>query len=190
MQVRALGSQGIITSQLGLGCMGMSEFYGATDDTENLKVLDRAIELGVSFWDTADMYGPFKNEELVGKALKGKREKITLATKFGILRDPSNPQVRGFSGKPAYVQTACEASLKRLNVDMIDLYYLHRVDLDTPIEETVVAMSKLVEQGKVRGHGRKIRSSIWRRSNYAKHIPVKRSRCKKIRRPSFCVDNR
>ena len=153
MKIRALGSQGIVASQLGLGCMGMSEFYGATDDAENLKVLDRSIELGITFWDTADIYGPFKNEELLAKALKGRREKITLATKFGILRDPANPQLRGFSGKPAYVQSACEASLKRLQVDEIDLYYLHRVDQDTPIEDTVGAMAKLVEQGKVRGIG-------------------------------------
>lgn len=153
MKIRALGSQGIVASQLGLGCMGMSEFYGATDDAENLKVLDRSIELGITFWDTADIYGPFKNEELLAKALKGRREKITLATKFGILRDPANPQLRGFSGKPAYVQSACEASLKRLEVDEIDLYYLHRVDQDTPIEDTVGAMAKLVEQGKVRGIG-------------------------------------
>lgn len=153
MKIGALGSQGIVASELGLGCMGMSEFYGATDDAENLRVLDRSIELGITFWDTADIYGPFKNEELLAKALKGRREKITLATKFGILRDPANPQLRGFSGKPAYVQSACEASLKRLQVDEIDLYYLHRVDQDTPIEDTVGAMAKLVEQGKVRGIG-------------------------------------
>lgn len=153
MKIRALGSQGIVASQLGLGCMGMSEFYGATDDAENLKVLDRSIELGMTFWDTADAYGPFKNEELLAKALKGRREQITLATKFGILRDPANPQLRGFSGKPSYVQAACEASLQRLQVDEIDLYYLHRVDSDTPIEDTVGAMAKLVAQGKVRGIG-------------------------------------
>lgn len=144
---------GLKTSQLGLGCMGMSEFYGITDDAESLRVLDRALELGIGFWDTADIYGPFKNEELVGRALKGRRQNITLATKFGILRDPNNPQLRGFSGKPAYVQSACEASLKRLNTEMIDLYYLHRVDPETPIEETVGAMGKLVEQGKVRAIG-------------------------------------
>jgi len=153
MKILALGSEGIVASQMGLGCMGMSEFYGAADETENLKVLDRSIEMGITFWDTADMYGPFKNEELLAKALKGRREQVTLATKFGIMRDPANPQVRGFNGKPAYVQSACEASLKRLQVDMIDLYYLHRVDPDTPIEETVGAMAKLVEQGKVRGIG-------------------------------------
>ena len=169
MQIKALGSQGIMASQLGLGCMGMSEFYGATDDVESLKVLDRAIDLGVTFWDTADIYGPFINEELVGKALKGKRQNITLATKFGILRDPNNPQSRGFSGKPAYVQTACEASLKRLNVAVIDLYYLHRADPDTPIEETVGAMGKLVEQGKVRAIGLSEVSAATIRKSHAIH---------------------
>ena len=153
MQQRPLGSQGLTASQLGLGCMGMSEFYGVTDDAESITVLDRAYELGVTFWDTADMYGPFKNEVLVGKALKGKREAITLATKFGILRDPKDPGVRGFSGKPSYVKSACEASLKRLDTDFIDLYYLHRVDPDTAIEETVAAMGELVTQGKVRAIG-------------------------------------
>ena len=153
MQQRPLGSQGLTASQLGLGCMGMSEFYGVTDDAESITVLDRAYELGVTFWDTADMYGPFKNEVLVGKALKGKREAITLATKFGILRDPKDPGVRGFSGKPSYVKSACEASLKRLDTDFIDLYYLHRVDPDTAIEETVAVMGELVTQGKVRAIG-------------------------------------
>ncbi len=153
MKKIALGSEGIMASQLGLGCMGMSEFYGATNDAESIEVLHRAIELGISFWDTADIYGPFKNEELLHKALVGKRDLVTLATKFGILRDPKDPSVRGFSGKPAYVQSACEASLKRLGVEVIDLYYLHRVDPDTPIEETVGAMGELVKQGKVRGIG-------------------------------------
>lgn len=153
MELRALGSQGIIASQMGLGCMGMSEFYGATDDAESIRVMHRAYDLGVSFWDTADIYGPYTNEVLVGKALEGKRSGITLATKFGIIRDPANPQARGFSGKPAYVQSACEASLKRLNVDVIDLYYLHRVDPATPIEDTVGAMGDLVRQGKIRSIG-------------------------------------
>ena len=153
MEVKNLGSQGLITSKLGLGCMGMSEFYGETNEAESLKTLHRAYELGVTFWDTADMYGPFLNEILVGKALKGIRKHITLATKFGILRDPNNPAVRGFSGKPNYVKTSCEASLKRLNVEVIDLYYLHRVDVTTPIEETVGAMGQLVKEGKVRGIG-------------------------------------
>ncbi len=153
MKKNALGSEGIMASQLGLGCMGMSEFYGATNDAESIQVLHRSLELGISFWDTADIYGPFKNEEFLQKALLGKRDQVTLATKFGILRDPKDPSVRGFSGKPAYVQSACEASLKRLGVDLIDLYYLHRVDPDTPIEETVEAMGQLVKQGKVRGIG-------------------------------------
>jgi aryl-alcohol dehydrogenase-like predicted oxidoreductase len=153
MQIRKLGSQGLTASQIGLGCMGMSEFYGTKNDEESIKTLHRSIELGVSFWDTADIYGPFINEELVGKALEGKRNEITLATKFGILRDPKNPQVRGQNGKPEYVQSACEASLRRLKTDMIDLYYLHRVDKNTPIEETVGAMGKLVQQGKVRAIG-------------------------------------
>lgn len=153
MQIRKLGSQGLATSQLGLGCMGMSEFYGTASDVESIKVIHRAIELGVTFLDTADMYGPFINEELVGKAIHGKRNQVTLATKFGIRRDPTNPAVRGLSGKPDYVKSACEASLKRLNVDVIDLYYLHRVDPATPIEETVGAMSELVQAGKVKTIG-------------------------------------
>jgi len=153
MQIRNLGSQGLKTSQLGLGCMGMSDFYGTFDDAESIKVIHRSIELGVTFLDTADMYGPFTNEVLLSKALKGKRNQVTLATKFGILRDPSNPMVRGFNAKPEYVYAACDASLKRLDVDVIDLYYLHRVDPATPIEETVGAMAELVKQGKVRTLG-------------------------------------
>lgn len=153
MQQKKLGSQGLTASALGLGCMGMSDFYGERNDEESIKTIHRALELGITFFDTADMYGPFHNEELVGKALAGKWGEVTLATKFGIVRDPNNPQVRGINGKPEYVQSACEASLKRLNVDVIDLYYLHRVDPATPIEQTVEAMGKLVEQGKVRGIG-------------------------------------
>ena len=153
MQIRKLGSQGLTASQLGLGCMGMSDFYGTKNDEESIKTLHRSLELGVNFWDTADAYGPFLNEELIGKAMEGKRNGITLATKFGFVRDPKNPQVRGFNGKPEYVQLACEASLKRLKTDVIDLYYLHRVDRNTPIEDTVGAMAKLVQQGKVRAIG-------------------------------------
>src|SRR5882757_377768 len=153
MRIKALGVQGLQASELGLGCMGMSEFYGARNDEESLKTLDRALELGISFWDTADAYGPHLNEILVGKALKGKRDKITLATKFGIVRDPANPTRRGFDGSPAYVRSACEASLKRLDIDVIDLYYLHRVDPKTPIEETVGALGQLVKEGKIRGVG-------------------------------------
>ncbi len=153
MQEKKLGSQGIMASEIGLGCMGMSEFYGERNDVESLKTLQRAYEIGVTFWDTADAYGPFINEELIGKALKGKRQYITLATKFGIVRDPLNPTNRSISGKPAYVKSSCEASLKRLNTEMIDLYYLHRVDRNTPIEDTVGTMGQLVNQGKIRGIG-------------------------------------
>ena len=153
MQIKKLGSQGLTASQLGLGCMGMSEFYGTRNDEESIKTLHRSFELGINFWDTADMYGPYINEELVGKALKGIRNQITLATKFGILRDPVNPAKRGFSGKPDYVKSSCEGSLKRLDTEVIDLYYLHRVDAATPIEETVGAMGQLVTEGKVRGIG-------------------------------------
>jgi aryl-alcohol dehydrogenase-like predicted oxidoreductase len=153
MKIKALGSQGLNASEIGLGCMGMSEFYGARNDEESLKTLDRSLELGINFWDTADAYGPHLNEVLVGKALKGKRDRVTLATKFGIVRDPANPSKRGFNGSPAYVRSACEASLKRLDIEAIDLYYLHRVDPDTPVEETVGAMAQLLKEGKIRGIG-------------------------------------
>ena len=153
MKLSQLGSQGLVASQIGLGCMGMSEFYGTRNDEESIKTLHRSLDLGIQFWDTADIYGPFINEELVGKALKGIRKEITLATKFGIQRDPNNPQFRGINGKPEYVKAACEASLKRLGVNEIDLYYLHRVDKLTPIEITVEAMGQLVKEGKVRGIG-------------------------------------
>lgn len=153
MQSRALGRNGLVVSALGLGCMGMSEFYGALDDQESLATIDRALELGINFLDTADVYGPYTNEELVGKAIRGRRDRVILATKFGIVRDPNNPHARGVNGKPEYVRQSCEASLKRLRVDYIDLYYQHRVDPETPIEETVSAMAKLVEEGKIRHIG-------------------------------------
>ncbi len=150
MQIRELGRSGLKVSALGLGCMGMSEFYGGRDDEESMATIHRALEMGITFLDTADVYGPYKNEELVGRAIKGKRGQIVLATKFGIVRDPSNPNVRGVSGKADYVRRSCEASLRRLGVETIDLYYQHRVDPNTPIEETVGAMAELVKAGKVR----------------------------------------
>lgn len=149
MQQRKLGQQGLTVSALGLGCMGMSDFYGQRDDRESTATIHRALELGVTLLDTADMYGPFTNEELVGQAIKGRRDDVVLATKFGIVRS-EDKNFRGVSGKPDYVRSACEGSLKRLRVDTIDLYYQHRVDPETPIEDTVGAMSELVSQGKVR----------------------------------------
>ncbi|HEY3567616.1 MAG TPA: aldo/keto reductase [Thermoanaerobaculia bacterium] len=153
MRQRRLGMMGPEVSALGLGCMGMSDFYAGRDDQESLATLERAFALGTTFYDTADMYGPFTNEELVGRFLKGKRDFVVLATKFGIVRDPNDPTVRGVSGKPDYVRKACEGSLRRLGVEAIDLYYLHRVDPATPIEETVGAMAGLVKEGKVRWLG-------------------------------------
>jgi aryl-alcohol dehydrogenase-like predicted oxidoreductase len=149
MQTRKLGTQGLEVSMEGLGCMGMSEFYGEGDDDESIATIHRALDLGVNFLDTADMYGPFTNEQLVGRAIRGRRDEVVLATKFGNVRGPSGEYL-GIRGDPEYVHQACEASLRRLGVDHIDLYYQHRVDQKVPIEETVGAMSELVDQGKVR----------------------------------------
>ena len=153
MKTRTLGPAGPTVPALGLGCMGMSDFYGGRDDAESLRTLDRARELGVVFWDTADMYGPHTNEQLLARALAGRRDDVFLATKFGIQRDPDDPAKRQINGTPEYVRSACDASLGRLQTDHIDLYYQHRVDASTPIEETVGAMAELVAEGKVRHLG-------------------------------------
>ena len=153
MQYRELGRSGLKVSALGLGCMGMSEFYGPGDEAESIATIHRALELGLNFFDTADVYGPFKNEELVGRALRGKRDQVVVATKFGIVRDPNNPKSRGVSGKPDYIRKSVEGSLKRLGMDYVDLYYQHRVDPNTPIEETVGAMADLIKEGKIRHIG-------------------------------------
>ena len=151
MRQRQLGNNGPLVSAIGLGCMGMSEFYGARDEAESIRTIDRALDLGVTMLDTADMYGAGENERLVGKAIAGRtRSQIFLATKFGIVRHTDDPSKRTISGRPEYVKSACDASLQRLNVDYVDLYYQHRVDLDVPIEETIGAMSELVRAGKVK----------------------------------------
>jgi len=150
MEQRTLGTQGLVVSAEGLGCMGMSEFYGAGDDAESIATIHAALDLGVDLIDTADIYGPHSNERLVGEAIADRRDEVVLATKFGIVRDPEDPQARGVNGRPEYVMRSCDASLRRLGVDHIDLYYQHRVDPDVPIEETVGAMAELVDAGKVR----------------------------------------
>ncbi len=150
MEQRALGTQGLVVSALGLGCMGMSEFYGKADEEECVATIHQALDLGITLIDTADIYGPFTNEELVGKAIRGNRNRVVLATKFGVVRNPADPNARGINGRPEYVKQCCDASLKRLRVDHIDLYYQHRVDPTVPIEETVGAMADLVADGKVR----------------------------------------
>jgi aryl-alcohol dehydrogenase-like predicted oxidoreductase len=155
MQQRKLGTEGLVVSAQGLGCMGMSDFYGHRDEVESISTIRRALDLGVNFLDTSDMYGPFTNEELIGKAIKGRRKEVVIATKFGIMRSNQPAPgggwapIIGISGRPEYVRSACDASLQRLGVDHIDLYYQHRVDVNVPIEETVGAMSDLVKAGKV-----------------------------------------
>jgi len=153
METRTLGTSGLRVSALGLGCMGMSEFYGPGDEAESIATIHRALDLGCTFLDTADMYGPHRNEELVGRAIRGRREQVVVATKFGIIRDPVTRMPSGISGRPEYVREACEGSLRRLGIETIDLYYQHRVDRSVPIEETVGAMATLVREGKVRHLG-------------------------------------
>jgi len=150
MEQRTLGREGLVVSEQGLGCMGMSEFYGSADESEAIATIHRAIDLGVTLFDTADMYGPFTNEQLVGTAIADRRDEVIVATKFGIVRDLDNPTGRRINGRPDYVRSSCEGSLRRLALDHIDLYYQHRVDTTVPIEETVGAMAELVEEGKVR----------------------------------------
>jgi aryl-alcohol dehydrogenase-like predicted oxidoreductase len=169
MEQRNLGRNGPTVGALGLGCMGMSEFYGVGDDAESIRTIHRALDLGVTMLDTADMYGPFTNEQLVGKAIKGRRDQVFLATKFGIVRDREDPSERRINGRPEYVRSACDASLKRLGVDHIDLYYQHRVDTNTPVEETVGAMSELVQEGKVRFLGLSEASGANVRRAYSVH---------------------
>jgi len=164
-----LGNQGLAVSRQGLACMGMSEFYGDADEVESTATIHRALDLGVTFLDTADMYGPWRNEELVGKAIRDRRDEVVLATKFGVVRDPADAGFRGIKGDPAYVRQACDASLRRLGLDHVDLYYQHRVDPETPIEDTVGAMAELVAAGKVRYLGLSEVTAEQLRRAYAVH---------------------
>lgn len=167
METRRLGP--LTVSAIGLGCMGMSEFYGPTDEQESIATIHRALELGVTLLDTADMYGPFVNEELVGRAIRGRRERVVLATKCGIVRDAENKTLRGLNGRPEYIRNACDASLRRLGVDHVDLYQLHRVDPATPIAESVGAMAELVRAGKTRAIGLSEASAATLRRAHAVH---------------------
>jgi aryl-alcohol dehydrogenase-like predicted oxidoreductase len=169
MNKRKLGPSGPSVSEIGLGCMGMSAFYGESDDGESIRTIDRALELGCNFLDTSDMYGPHTNERLVGQAIERRREEVFLATKFGIRLEPGDPPKRSIEGSPEYVRSACEGSLQRLKVDHIDLYYQHRVDPKTPIEETVGAMAELVAEGKVRHLGLSEASAATIRRAHAVH---------------------